>query len=317
MNGIDVLVILLLAICAWSGARRGWRWSLLDLACLVVGVVFGIYTFPLAVVLLRKVLALPLLIAGPVGFLLMALLGSGIVWFAGTRLLSGRSSQANGDSASAPGGLAWRFANRCGGAAISLVMGCIGVGAFLMLIGMGASSREQIQRSALGRCFRAAMPPALGAAEHLGVDLPRVVMVPRELTRAFEFSPIRVPRFVPINFTKLNGSTCIKCRGKAAFLGYKWKDLSTPSPKFRCTVCGRTSDGCQTFEGFHKMYADCPFTLADQGALLDCGVWTNGDGVVPLGVCPVCGRRLNLRARGDFPTRVTTIHERTHRHDRG
>jgi hypothetical protein len=311
VNGIDVLVIVILGLCAWSGARRGWRLSLLDLACIVLGIVVGIYTYPAGVWVLRKLLGLPYLLAGPLGFMLMVLLGGALIWLGGMRWLASRDKRAgrSGDRKKASddpaeGAPARTLGDRLGGGIIGAFMGAMGMTAFLMLVGMGSTSKGQIQHSALARSSRSAIPIGLEMAEHLGVDLPRVVVVPKSLTNAFEFSPMRVPRFIPINFTKLDGSKCIKCGGKVRFLGYKWKDLPTPCPKFQCTVCGRTSDGCQTFEGFHKMYGDCPFTLADQGALLDCGVWTNGDPVVPQGRCPVCGRELHLR-EPEFASRPT------------
>lgn len=97
-----------------------------------------------------------------------------------------------------------------------------------------------------------------------------------------------------INFSHLDQSTCIQCGGKVRFKGYFRKDGALVSPLFVCEKCGRRSDGCQTFDGFHKLYNKCPIDVAKGEMLLDCGVYTNKKGVLPKGRCPVCGKKLTL-----------------------
>jgi len=74
------------------------------------------------------------------------------------------------------------------------------------------------------------------------------------------------------------------------FLGYKRVRGSRIAPKFRCARCGRTTDGCQSFQGMHAIYNECPVEIARRDIKLNCGVWTNRDWVYPLGPCPVDGR---------------------------
>lgn len=97
-------------------------------------------------------------------------------------------------------------------------------------------------------------------------------------------------QFLRVNFSRLNGVTCINCRTPVEFLGYRFSRGTMISPEYRCPKCGRTSDGCQTFEGFHIIYGKCPVDLANQGVEFDCGVWTNGWWTLPHGKCPVCGK---------------------------
>jgi hypothetical protein len=93
-----------------------------------------------------------------------------------------------------------------------------------------------------------------------------------------------------INYSRLNGSTCIECRAAVKFIGYHRRFEVAVSPKFVCPVCGRTSDGCQTFEGFHRMYGRCPVDVAEALGPIDCGVWPNDRPVYPKGVCPLDGK---------------------------
>ena len=121
----------------------------------------------------------------------------------------------------------------------------------------------------------------------LPVDFPRLAFYPEQLT---DFSR-EGPAFKTINFKDLEGSTCINCEGKVEFEGYLSTDENSISPRFICSDCGRSSDGCQTFEGYHIMYEGCPIVLGRQGYRFDCGVWTNGNFERPRGECPVCGEK--------------------------
>jgi hypothetical protein len=124
--------------------------------------------------------------------------------------------------------------------------------------------------------------------ESLGLPLPKLVNLPADYQE--EAAGLRHGlQFMRLNFTRLDGATCLNCRGKVQFLGYRFSRGTLMSPEFRCPKCGRTSDGCQTFEGFHAIYGKCPVTLAEEGVQFDCGVWRNGSWTVPRGVCPVCG----------------------------
>ena len=300
MNGVDLVIILFMVLAAGSGARRGSRYGLLDLACVAGGLLLGLLTYPLGQWLLAHALGLPDLLAGPLGFALMVILAAGGTWYVG-RLWATREEEPSRTS-------------RVLGSLAGLALAAIGLGAFLVLMGTASSAKQikpewqgvpgqateapaepgddPISKSLLAQPLLEVVPLSLRALELTGLKVPRVVMVPRDFERDADLGLPRLPTFRPINFTRLGGSMCIKCRSPVAFLGYKRKGGSFPFPKFQCPTCGRTSDGCQTFEGFHAMYHACPFQVADRGGQLDCGVWTNNDWVIPKGSCPVCGRVL-------------------------
>ncbi|MGD8239876.1 MAG: CvpA family protein [Armatimonadota bacterium] len=278
MNGIDLLIVLVLLLAGYWGARRGIRAGLLDLACIVGGLGAGLLGFPVGWWLVRKTLGMPDLISGPLGFVLMVAVGATVVGLIVSRVVKPRKKPSR--------------ASRLGGATLNVLLAYVVLGIFLQLMTAAAQPKSQIGESRLAQPLLAVVPLALRAAEMPGLDLPRVVPLPRSFERGdFELNAPRYPTFRPINFSKLDGSTCIKCRGKLKFLGYRFKGGGPlPSPKYECAQCGRTTDGCQGFESFHKMYQECPMTVANRGAKLDCGVWTNGDWIVPEGPCPVCGK---------------------------
>jgi len=84
-------------------------------------------------------------------------------------------------------------------------------------------------------------------------------------------------------FHENGGWSCAACGGRIRFLGFG-HDPQPRVPLFQCSLCGRRSDGCQTFEGHHLLYGYCP--LRDD-AHSRCGYWL-GDWAKARGPCPVC-----------------------------
>lgn len=110
--------------------------------------------------------------------------------------------------------------------------------------------------------------------------------------------PSNVPRLVvssnglqwrPFKEKKLEGATCISCGAKAHFRGYVRKGLLY-YPQCFCPQCGRTSDGCLTFEGYHSFNGVCPYQRFGSLGVTDCQVWPNLEPTTVKGKCPVCGR---------------------------
>ena len=132
------------------------------------------------------------------------------------------------------------------------------------------------------------MPGVYYAADAAGIDLPQFG---RRAIRFEDEGKSDAATFTDrVNYLKLDGSMCIECRTAVKFQGYRMKVGVSFSPRFECPTCGRTSDGCQTFEGFHRMYGLCPIQIARGRIAIDCGVWPNDRPVQPKGRCPVCGR---------------------------
>jgi hypothetical protein len=125
--------------------------------------------------------------------------------------------------------------------------------------------------------------------ESVGLPLPKLVQLPTDYRDELKGISQGL-QFVRMNSSDLDDATCLHCRSAVAFEGYQFSRGTLMSPLFRCPTCSRTSDGCQTFEGFHVIYGGCPVPLAMEGIQFDCGVWTNGWWTVPHGPCPECGR---------------------------
>jgi len=276
LNGVDFFILSLVALNVYWGSHRGLYPGLFDLVSLVLALVLATWTYPAAAWLVEKILGLQGALGGLLGFVLMALL----VIKLGTYLLRLIPEQAEPSPK----------VNKISGGVIGSILGVILAALLLSAFSSLPGHTTQIEGSLLGRPFVDGVPRAYGRLEAAGLDLPKLVRLPRDYQDELRGVAPTQLQFRRLNFAQLDGATCIKCRGPMKFLGYFRKEGSALSPKFQCAQCGRTTDGCQSFEGFHRMYRRCPTEVANDGYLLDCGVWTNGEGVVPQGPCPVCGR---------------------------
>ena len=284
MTGIDAFILVMLACAIGLGVGRGWRRGVIDLVSLVGGLTFALIAWPVGHWVFRSVIGLPDLFAGPLGVGLVAAVGVvGIGWLGAK--WAGREEELSRRS-------------RVTGGMVGLLLGLIGMAPFLLLVSLATRESDQLERSRLAQPFLAALPLMYEVPELLGLRVPKVVPVPTNFDSEFGEQPRRWPTFRPINFRSLDGATCIKCRGRVKFVGYRRKEGPLPIPKFRCEGCGRTSDGCQGFESFHEMYKACPVDVAEKGYKLDCGVWTNGELIWPRGRCPVCDKEYRQRVEG-------------------
>jgi hypothetical protein len=155
------------------------------------------------------------------------------------------------------------------------------------VVGRGETGREAVSRTVLARQFLGAAPAMYYAADWLDLDLPMLNV--RAVRFEDEGEDTRAGLVQRINYSRLGGATCIECRAAVKFEGYFQRLDVAVSPRFTCPACGRRSDGCQTFEGFHRMYGRCPVEVARNLGQIDCGVWPNDRPVYPNGTCPVCG----------------------------
>ena len=275
MNQVDFLILLVIAASAVGGARRGLINSAGDVIALVVGLAVGSLLYPVAAVPMGWFLGRGSPVAGVLGFIIVAV---GTVWL-----------------------LSWGFAHlaerfepspsmsRAGGAAFGGVLGVVLAAVVVLASGLLPGAAEPVRKSALGPRITVFVPRLHENLESIGLPLPKLVQLPR--TYQEELSGMRQGlQFLRINFSRLDGAMCIHCRQPTRFLGYQFVRGTLMTPKYQCPECGRTSDGCQTFEGFHTIYNQCPVDVAREGVEFDCGVWTNGWYTVPHGPCPVCGK---------------------------
>ncbi len=274
MNQVDFLIVVVVGACALSGARRGLINSAGDIISLLLGLVVGAVAYPVIAAPIRWISGASDAVAGALGFIVVAVLTvAGVGW--GFSLLSSRITIE-------------KRTTRITGAGFGAAFGIF----FAAILVMGSAalpgSQEPVAKSRLASSITFVVPRLHESLESVGVALPKLVQLPTDYRD--ELQGINQGRqFLRINFTELNGAMCINCRTPCVFEGYKFSRGTLMSPKFRCPKCGRTSDGCQTFEGFHRIYGACPADLAQEGLQFDCGVWTNGWWVVPHGKCPVCG----------------------------
>ncbi len=282
MNQIDLFIIVVVAVFAVSGSRRGLISSAGDIISIALALGIGSVVYPLAAAPIAWLLHFPPNVSGPIGYLVVTVI---------IALSAGWGCAA----------LAHRFEpskhiSRIGGAVFGGVLGAILSGVLVLASGLLPGAGSAAQQSLLGRNMIQVVPRLHEGMESIGLPLPKLVQLPTDYRDELEGMRQGL-QFMRLNFTKLDGAMCIHCRTPVKFVGYKFSHGMLMSPKFQCPNCGRTSDGCQTFEGFHAIYGKCPVDLANQGVEFDCGVWTNGWWTVPHGKCPVCGKEFT----GELP----------------
>ena len=273
MNQVDALVLLIVVASAISGARRGVVGAGGDVVAVVLGLGLSSFAYPVMAAPLEWI-GFPHPICDLLGFLSLAI---GVVFLVGW--VAAVLSQN------------WplpRRTDRAGGAALGGLMGLMLGSVLLLVSGVVTGTAKPVRESLLGASITMIVPKLHETMERAGLPLPKLVQLPLDYRE--EMSGARQGlQFMRINSARLDGSTCINCRAAVHFEGYQFSRGTLMSPRFKCPHCGRTSDGCQTFQGFHIIYGICPVTLANEGVQFDCGVWTNDWYTVPHGPCPTCG----------------------------
>ena len=273
MNQVDLFIIVILGLNIYHGAVRGlWR-GVGDLAALFLALGMGSLIYP-APAWLLGVLGLPAVARGLLGFIVSALAVAVITGYLFAHLAERHRLD--------------RVSDHIGGGATGSIVGAILVSLLLMLSGAITGTTRPIDRSALAGPLLEIVPTMHLTMDRIGLPIPKLVLLPPRYE--MEIGDRRYgPQFMRLNFAHIEGATCIKCRGPLQFLGYQRVRGSRLCPKFKCRRCGRTSDGCQSFQGMHAIYNECPVVVARHGFKLNCGIWTNRDWVYPWGRCPVDG----------------------------
>lgn len=274
MNQVDFLIIIALGANIYYGATRGLVHGVGDLVALFAALGLGSLVYPAPAALLRFAFAPPPVLRDLLAFILSAVgiaVGIGYLF---AHIAARRQLRP---------ALDW-----VGGGVAGGIIGAVLIGVLLLVSGAAAGANRAVERSALGSPFLDIVPRMHSTMDRLGLPIPKLVILPPKYE--MELEPRRYgPQFMRLNFARLDGSMCIKCRGEMRFLGYRRLNGGRIAPKFRCARCGRTTDGCQSFEGMHAIYNQCPVIIARHGVKLNCGVWTNKDWVYPKGRCPVDG----------------------------
>ncbi|MFN4227593.1 MAG: CvpA family protein [Candidatus Ratteibacteria bacterium] len=165
--------------------------------------------------------------------------------------------------------------------------------AFLLNI-MSASpnAAKEIDQAKFTKYITRFVPGIYLKSDKIGITLPKLIALPKNYQDEFNREKLTIS-FQKTNFYKMKG-TCIKCGGEVEFSGYFLKAGTSIMPKFTCKNCGRTSDGCQTFEIFHFLYNQCPVELAKKGIKFDCGNFPNRELVMPKTQCPIDKNQLQI-----------------------
>lgn len=279
MGIIDWIIIGVLGFLAFRGFRRGFILQLLDVVGAIIALIVAFRWFESVGGLLSRSLGCSATLGNVLGFILLAVSISGAVSFGGH--LWRKATKASPVS----------LADSIGGAVFGAIKGVLLIGFILVILGSVPipSVHSTIGQSGLARDIGQITPKFYGLVEKaLPASVPRLLITPEG------------PQLRRARLSDLEGATCVDCGGKVRFFGVDSRGLLY-SPKFVCTQCGRTSDGCQTYQGYHQIYGRCPLEQTDEGVAIDCDSWPNNRPVLVKGPCPVCGRRANATASPGRP----------------
>lgn len=280
MNWIDLGIILIIILLVLDGFRAG----LIHKTAQVIGVVLGLLVSAAYYTLVGNFLIeqfnIPSGVADAISFLVVFFAVFTVVVCAGS--LIGVITRLK----------LLRVFDRAGGAVLGFLLGIFISGVVLLIattFPVVSSYNVPVEESRYGADTIRMVEGVYELAESsLSLDIPRLAFNPEDLSLLLEEGG-KVPDFRLINFSQLEGATCIACGGSAEFLGYLRTEKGVVTPKLVCRDCGRTSEGCQTYEGHHLLYDRCPAVLGRMGYRTDCGMWPNGDYVRVTGTCPQCG----------------------------
>ncbi|HPP12648.1 MAG TPA: CvpA family protein, partial [bacterium] len=252
-GGIDFIASTMLLAGVLMGLVRGFLGTLIDLVGIAIGLSLGSFVYLGPVRLFRQ-----FNITGSLVDLLCFVFSVFVLTFTSIVLLDMLRRRAD-----------WKhFLDRLGGALLGVGEGLVLASGTLILMSASPRAAGEISQSPVASKVLRFLPEIVERTEKHGLVLPKMVMLPSSYPAEFEVSQ-KGFRFIKISFTSLEGATCLKCGGKVHFAGYFVRQGASLSPKFVCENCGRTSDGCQTYEGFHLIYGTCPVTLARKGQRFD------------------------------------------------
>ncbi len=277
---MDFGIILIIALLVLNGFKDGLVRKLAQIFGIILGLLASASYYPLASNFFIEHLNVSTGIADTLSFVFIFLMVYALIISVGALI-----------------GLITRFKpirvlDRAGGAVVGFVLGVIVSGAILLVattFPIVSSYDVPVGESRFGTDAIQIVEGVYQAAESsFSLNLPRLAFNPEEMSYLSEENPL-LPDYRLLDFSKLEGSTCIDCSGTVEFLGYLRTDQGAISPKFACGSCGRTSDGCQTYEGHHLLYDRCPAEMGRKGYRTDCGMWSNGNFIRVTGTCTVCG----------------------------
>lgn len=265
MTFLDWVVLGALGYMGFRGFRKGLVGQIFDLLGTILAVVGAFYFFDPLGGYVASLLHISRNLANVLGFILAAVLISVVCGFIARRWDKMEKSEAV------------TITDQLTGAGFGIIKALV----FLIFIFMIMVSipwnftREPVRKSFLAQDVLRLTPAFYFLQEwSMPADVPRLMITPEGL---------QLRRF---NYQELGGATCLACGGRVKYDGLQKKGIVS-YPHFSCTRCGRVSDGCQTFEGYHLIYNRCPYEEKND---LECKVWANPDQAILKNRCSVCGR---------------------------
>ena len=278
-TGIDFITVILVLSGILTGTVRGFLGSIVDLIGISGGIALSSIVYRAPVNLFRR-----FNITGSVVELICFLFTSLFLILTIILLLELLRKRAD-----------WKhFLDRVFGFFLGIIEGMFFAGIIFITMSGSYNAAMELQQSKLPKYIIKYIPKIYEHADKIGITIPKMLYIPHSYEE--EFNPeSKTIQFLRINFYRqYKKLTCIKCGGEVKFEGYFPKVGAAMIPKFVCTKCGRTSDGCQTYELFHLYYKQCPIDLARKGIRFDCPRFPNHEWITPKGPCPVDGKELEL-----------------------
>ncbi|MCX7705289.1 MAG: CvpA family protein [bacterium] len=277
-GGIDLIVIMFVLGGILGGAGRGFLGTIIDICGIGFGIFLGSFVYPAPVKLFSR-----FGITGTAVELIFFILSS--IFLALTFILLLESIRRKVEIKPA--------VDRIFGGIFGSINGFVAAASLLIIMTSSVPMGQEIDQAKYAPSIRNGLLKFYEEIERRNITLPKMIILPVAYMDEFGKN-IWKARFVKMNFTNFEGYTCINCGGKVRFTGYLAKYGAGIVPKLSCEKCGRTSDGCQTYEGYHKLYKSCVVELARKGMKFDCGTWPNRTWVTPTGPCPIDDNTLDL-----------------------
>ncbi|MCM8806421.1 MAG: CvpA family protein [Candidatus Omnitrophica bacterium] len=270
MTGIDFILIILFLSGILTGIVRGFIGGIIDIIGIIIGTSLASISYKAPVILFKKFN----IVGTPVDILFFHLFSVLFILsvIVGIEVLRKRVYIKH-------------IVDRIFGFFTGVLLGMFLCGFILNIMSASPNVAKEIDQTKFAKYITKFAPKIYEKSDKIGITLPKLLVILEKYSDEFDRTKFNI-LFLKQNFAKLEG-TCIKCRGKAKFSGYFLISGMSVIPKFKCEKCGRTSDGCQTFEIFHLLYKKCPVELARKGVMFDCGRFPNNELIVPEGSCPI------------------------------
>ncbi len=297
MNWLDIFIILFLIFSAFVGYDRGFFRGFIGMFSVFIGLLCALFFYHRFAFIFVKVFDIPYEIADLMSLVFLLILVSGIIHAILEALIEQVKSH-----------IVVKKIDRIAGLIFGLVAGIFIIGGFLIFLSVlpqRASLGSSLQKSFFTPKITKTVSSFYQKIENkFAGKIPNLVKYPEQVLPKGQYKEI-IAATSEEEWKALEGSLCYACGGHVRYEGIKKHIVDGQeihSPYYVCPVCDRHSDSCQTFEGYHKLYKECPAVLAKQGYRFDCGMWSNGNFVKPVGTCPI-----DQNVAEDTPTGVFEV----------